>query len=199
MPYKDKEKGKEYHKQYRIDNRERRREYNKKWRKDNPEKAKESNYLRCKKNPERIKEIEKRYREKNRDRIRERDKLYCKNNPEKMKEKRRKYSEGFKIWEKNNPDYNKIWRKNNLEYIKDYNKQWNQSLKGKLSNREKISKRRHLGFIPLNKPLKGYEGHHISENFVIFIPKELHKSIWHNIWTWKGMKKMNKLAIEYLE
>ena len=191
MPYKDREKGKEYNKQYRIDNRERRREYNKKWRKDNPEKVEESNYLRCKKNPERIKEIEKRYRENNRDRIRERDKLYCKNNPEKMKEKRRKYKETHKY----NPGYFRIWRKN----TPDYNKQWNQTLKGRLSNRKNISKRRHLGFVPLNKPLKGYEGHHISENFVIFIPKELHKSIWHNIWTWKGMRKMNKLAIEYLE
>lgn len=191
MPYKDKEKGKEYNKRYRIDNRERRREYNKKWRKANPEKVKESNFLRCKKNPKRIKEIEKRYREKNRDRIRERDILYCKNNPEKMKEKRRKYRETHKY----NPEYFKIWRKNNP----DYNKQWNQTLKGRLSNRKRISVRRYLGFIPLNKPLKGYEGHHISENFVIFIPKELHKSIWHNIWTWKGMKKMNKLAIDYLE
>ena len=55
-----------------------------------------------------------------------------------------------------------------------------------------------LGFFPINKYFKESEGHHISENFVIYIPRELHRSIPHNIWTGKNMDKINKLAIEYL-
>jgi len=59
-------------------------------------------------------------------------------------------------------------------------------------------KRRKLGFFALNKYFEGADTHHISQNFVIFIPKELHKSIRHNLRTWKNMEKINKLAIKYL-
>ncbi len=73
-----------------------------------------------------------------------------------------------------------------------------QSLAGKEADRKKKCIRRGLGFIMLNKPFEGCEGHHISQNFVIYMPRELHQALYHNIWTWQSMEEMNKLAIQWL-
>ena len=77
------------------------------------------------------------------------------------------------------------WRKENPE-------------KDKTSNRKHQSKRRGLGFIPLNKPFAGSQPHHIDKSFVIYIPKEIHASIPHNVWTGEGMDEINALAINLL-
>lgn len=71
----------------------------------------------------------------------------------------------------------------------------------KLEGRERtINQRRGLGFKPLNFPLnkEGFEGHHFTKNLVIFIPSFLHHSKHHNIFTGKGMKEMNKKALNFL-
>lgn len=67
------------------------------------------------------------------------------------------------------------------------------------SNRKCQAKRRVLGFISLNSSFNGCEGHHINKEFVIYIPKELHRSISHNVFTGKNMDKINVLAYEWLE
>ncbi len=69
---------------------------------------------------------------------------------------------------------------------------------GKISEKKHDAKRRQLGYVLLNKPFEGSIGHHISQNFVVCMPEAIHKSICHNIWTWKNMNAINKLAIEYL-
>lgn len=60
------------------------------------------------------------------------------------------------------------------------------------------SKRRTLGFNPLNSPFRGCDAHHINQNDVIYIPRKLHHSVWHCIWTGEGMEKINALAGAYL-
>ena len=60
-------------------------------------------------------------------------------------------------------------------------------------------KRRELGFIPINSPFKDSEGHHLDKAFVLYIPKELHKSVYHNIYTEQGMEKINDLAFQWLQ
>jgi hypothetical protein len=60
------------------------------------------------------------------------------------------------------------------------------------------AKRRVLGYIPLNEAFGGCEGHHLNESEVIYIPKELHRSVYHNIWTGKGMDEINALATRWL-
>jgi hypothetical protein len=75
---------------------------------------------------------------------------------------------------------------------------YNQTLIGKQANIKKSFKRRDLGFIPLNDYFEGAEGHHISQNFVIYIPQEIHQSIAHNIWSGRNMDAINKLAMEWL-
>ena len=63
---------------------------------------------------------------------------------------------------------------------------------GMLSNRKDFNNN------TLNKKFKGAEGHHINKNDIIYIPKELHKSILHSVTQDKNMEEINKLAIEYL-
>lgn len=50
----------------------------------------------------------------------------------------------------------------------------------------------------LNKYFEGSDGHHIDKTHIIFIPKELHNSIAHNVWTGKGMDKINAKVLEWL-
>jgi len=59
--------------------------------------------------------------------------------------------------------------------------------------------RRELGYKSINKPFKGCSGHHINNQVGIYIPLKLHKSMYHSQKTGKGMKKMNKLAFQWLE
>jgi hypothetical protein len=58
--------------------------------------------------------------------------------------------------------------------------------------------RRLLGFVPLNKPFNGCEGHHIDNEQVIHIPKELHRSIWHRQSNVGSMAKINAVAYNFL-
>lgn len=55
-----------------------------------------------------------------------------------------------------------------------------------------------FGFNPLNSPFFGCEGHHIDKNDVIFIPKKLHHSVYHNQHTGQGMVEINALAGAFL-
>ena len=65
-------------------------------------------------------------------------------------------------------------------------------------NRHRIKRRRSLGFIPLNNPFPGSEGHHFDRYFVIYMPKEKHRSIYHSITKNTNMDKINDLAIDYI-
>jgi hypothetical protein len=60
------------------------------------------------------------------------------------------------------------------------------------------AKRRSLGFVPLNEPFVGSEGHHLDKEHVLYIPGELHQGIKHNIWTGRNMEKMNAAAFQWL-
>jgi len=61
----------------------------------------------------------------------------------------------------------------------------------------KFAKRRAYGFEPLNKWFKGSEAHHVDKDLVIFIPKEMHASIWHRQNDSESMKIINNLAFEF--
>jgi len=93
----------------------------------------------------------------------------------------------YKQWYEQNKDKHKqqakAWRKNHREQYHE------------LKRKSKF-KRRSLGFVCLNKPFEGSEAHHICATFIIYIPREMHRSIYHNVWTGKNMDKINKLAWE---
>ncbi len=134
----------------------------------------------CIENKEQIKEYKEQYHLEHKKQILEHKKqYYIKNKEEKLK-------------------YAIQYQKDNLEYIKEYKKKYYQTEVGKATTRKKNNKRRQLGFTPLNEPFSDCEGHHISENFVVYIPRKIHKYLYHSIWNWKNMDKINKLAISFL-
>jgi hypothetical protein len=64
--------------------------------------------------------------------------------------------------------------------------------------RKQKAKRRLLGFNQLNSWFPGCEGHHINPQDVIYIPRALHQSVRHNLWTGKNMGRINALAGQYM-
>ena len=97
--------------------------------------------------------------------------------------------------------YEKQYHKENPEKIKKLKRQWILANPKKMSEirRRENSKHRQLDFNPWNKSFKGCEGHHLAKEDVIYLPKELHRSIHHNIWTGQNMDIINTLAIQFLE
>ncbi len=91
------------------------------------------------------------------------------------------------------------WRKRYKEYIR--------TPAGKVSRINAENKRRRqLGHDPINNWFDGCEGHHLrysksskaqDNNLMIYVPSELHKSIWHNGTTGQGMREINILLLEW--
>ena len=81
---------------------------------------------------------------------------------------------------------------------KETQKIYNNSDRGKDSMRKSNAKRRTMGHNPLNKRFPGSEGHHINSDDIIYIPKELHRSIAHNHNIPDSMIEINRLAYEWL-
>jgi len=125
------------------------------------------------------------YYQKNRDKKRAYFKKYYEQNKDKNQDKYRAYSKQY--YEQNkekNKQSAKAWRENHRE-------RWHE-----LERRKNSKRQRKLGFVPLNEWFEGSEAHHICPTFVIYIPKELHRSIKHSVLKWQNMNRINKLAWE---
>jgi hypothetical protein len=183
----------EYFVKWRAENIDRVRVQNTKWRAKNPEY--DANW--CAKNPEKVKESKVKYRTKNPEKCKEASAKYRAENQEKEKTRQRKYRD-------ENPEKEKArkanWRAENPKMVKTQQANWRSNNHDKMqeSNAIQKSKRRCLGFVPLNKIFEGSEGHHITANYVIFIPRELHRSVYHNFFKGTNMKEINALAFDYL-
>ena len=96
--------------------------------------------------------------------------------------------------------YKKQWYEQNKDKCRQWTKAWIKNHREQYHEieRRKNFKRRSLGFIPLNECFEGSEAHHVDENRVIYIPKEIHQSIRHNVWTGQNMTLINSLAFDYL-
>lgn len=168
----NKDKHQQWFQRYYAENRENLIEYQKKYRADNPDK-------KCLQNKE--------YREKNIEKICEYQKAYHKNNKEKLIKYQRDY-----------------YVNNRERLIKKYS-DYLKTPAGKVHQAKMKAKRKKLGFNPINKYFKGSHYHHLrydangnkDNNIGIFIPKEIHQSLYHNGQTGQGMEEMNKLAIEW--
>jgi len=75
----------------------------------------------------------------------------------------------------------------NKEYISKRYKQYMQTLSGKEANKKRCNKRhRNLGFELINECLNDDEVcHHLTIDFVAYVPEFLNKSMYHNIYTGK--------------
>lgn len=167
----------------------------KKYREENKEKESE----RHKKYNQIHKKEIKEYREKNKEKIQNRFKTWYRNNKNEILEKNKKYA-------KEHPDKVKEAQRkfylNHKEEMQEKNKIYKQSKKGKESRKRYDGKRRrNMGFNSLNEPIDGIEcdGHHIDKEYVIYIPRDLHQSIQHNLESGKNMFEMNMNAFEFLK
>lgn len=151
-----------------IANPEKAYEQGKSWAIANPEKKNASHRAWVLRNPEQAKESDRRWTAENPEKVRAKNAKYAGEHPERKKELR----DG---WNLANPDKVRI-----------------------MAGRAHAKRKRSLGFVPLNSYFVGSEGHHINSNDVIFIPKTMHRSIAHNVFTGRNMDKMNALAGQYL-
>ena len=94
---------------------------------------------------------------------------------------------------KNNPMFGKGATKGSF---KKGEKPWNWMGEG-VAKARRVKINRNFGFIPLNEWFEGCEAHHIDKEFVIHIPKEMHRSVWHSVTKNINMDKINDLAIDY--
>ena len=84
------------------------------------------------------------------------------------------------------------------EQRKEHDKQYHQTPAGKETKKKSNALRRRLDFIPLNNYFEGSEAHHMNREFVAYIPKEIHRSVYHCLETRQGMAEINMLAFKYL-
>lgn len=123
----------------------------------------------------------------------------------------REYSTGNKIdlYIKKAQEIDKIskqiFRIKNWYIIRNRERIYGTKVSGKLSKMKANSKRRFLGFNPINEYFKGSEYHHLRYNtngqkdddIGIFIPRDIHRSVPHNGVTGMGMDEMNSIAIKW--
>lgn len=76
------------------------------------------------------------------------------------------------------------------------NHNWNGGYDICRARREKV--RREFGFIPLNDKFAGSDAHHLDEEFVVYIPHELHNSIYHSVTKDINMEEINALALNFV-
>jgi hypothetical protein len=153
-------------------------------------------------------------------------KYYMNNREQKNSYSKSWYVENKEEISKNNKeDYNnnieKYRLKNRLSYLKhrndrlEYQKKYYEDEIHREENRETMKhnyiehkerykanrdkRERELEFIPLNKPFEKCHGHHIDKKYVIYIPMNIHRSIYHNVFTGEGMGKINLIALRWLE
>lgn len=97
-----------------------------------------------------------------------------------------------------NCNYNEKHREEHEKGVQDWRKK-NPEKFAEMCRRRNYKRYRNLGFEPLNEWFPGSEAHHINENEIIYIPEELHRSVYHELASGIGMEEINKLAFEFLE
>jgi len=98
---------------------------------------------------------------------------------------------GIKLYNKRNGLCNECKKNHVKETVRKHN-----ASEGR--RRRRTFRAREMGYTCLNTPFVGSEGHHIDQQYVIYIPKDLHKSIVHNHQDSSTMELINYYAIEYL-
>jgi len=139
-------------------------------------------------------EYQKEYRECNKEKVSNYKRGYNKRNPDKIKNYARKYYLNNKeaISQKQHDKYI-----DNKEFYSEMNKL--RRAEGKLmaiDNKHRDA-RKCLGHIPINDYFKGSVFHHLTINYGVFIPQDLHKSVWHCHRTNVGIVEINTLAMNW--
>lgn len=130
------------------------------------------------------------------------DKKYCKEHKEERNASDKKYyNKHLKEMEVRNKKY----YKEHKEEAKEWEKKYRKTPEGRETVHRHSSKRRHLGYAPINKSVFGYHYHHFRRlplvgedtNIGIYIPENIHRAIPHNGWTGKNLNKVNFMALDW--
>jgi hypothetical protein len=179
---------KEYDKNYYLNHKKQKIKSAENWCKLHPEQRKTSDEKYYKNHRTEILAQQKRYSEIHKEQIREYHEGYYQDNKEDIKDCCKNYRE-------TKPEKVK-------ETIKKSNRKYRQTHPEiiRIHDRKHRDKReRGLGYIPLNEPFENSIGHHIDKIYVVNIPKELHLSVPHNVWTGKGMAEINNNVFKWLD
>ena len=183
MAYKNKEKKKEHDKKRYQKNREELLKQKREYYQANREKIRKQRRERYQMNKDKEKVYYQAYYQANKERYRKQHQEWYQIHKEELRKWAQEY---HRMYKERCTESAKHWRKNNPGKAREV---W-----GKHQNKRK----RGLGFNSLNKWFKGSEAHHINFNDVVYIPKGLHQSVRHNVWTGKNMEKINCLAYQFL-
>lgn len=126
---------------------------------------------------------------------REAARRYNKKSYLKRREKAGKYYQEHK---KEKKEYNKQYKEENKEELKLSHAEYMRTEKGKAAMNRFQSKRRDLGFLELNESFEGAVAHHINKDTIVYVPKQLHQGVYHNLKTGQGMVEINNAVVEWL-
>lgn len=149
-------------------------------------------------NKKRIREGQKRHYQENREYHREKNRNFHEQNPEYQKGRYKNdpeyYQERTREFNEQNPEYQKGHYQENREQICKQIRQQQKTPEGKIvSKKAKAKRKRELGYIPINDPFSGSEGHHLNREVVMNVPKEIHQK-GHTVTSCDTMKKLLTLA-----
>ena len=136
------------------------------------------------------------YRENYTEHPEKRKKYFEEHREEKLKYNKFYYIENKEQKSKYNKKYNKEHSPN--EYFKEYRKTETGKINIRKANRKAQAKRRELGFVALNYDFEEAHAHHINKQEIIYIPKEMHFSVKHNVFIGQGMYEINVMAFDFL-
>ena len=190
------EQDKEYRKKYYLAHREEMMAADRRWYLKHSEELKIKGKAYRREHIKQIKERSRKYYLAHREQVLERTRKWAQKHPEKTRLAGKK-------WRLTHPEKSKEltkkWRLAHLEHCKKRIKQYYKTPTFKILTRKYNANRRKFGFVPLNKPFEGSQGHHIDESGVIYMPEEMHQSIYHSVLQNRNMREINKLAFLWLE
>ena len=125
---------------------------------------------------------------------------YIQTHREANRESVRKYRQTLKGKENHNKN-NRLSYKRCKQTKRITARKWLRTSMGKLYKARHHAKHRELGSeILIHRPISNVmmETHHITKDYMIPIPKELHRSIKHNVRTGEGMNEINLKVWEWI-
>jgi hypothetical protein len=108
-------------------------------------------------------------------------------------------------WQKRNwaktLGYKRKWDRENPEKIEAYHRteQWRESVRKALRKEYHRRERELPTDTILNEPFEEAHLHHLTPSVAVYIPKGLHRSVFHNLKTGQGMDVINRRAMLWLK
>ena len=103
-------------------------------------------------------------------------------------------------WLEKHPDRK---HKNSAEYMRDYMKAYRKDHPKRIREISSVEKARRHRELPtdtvLNEYFEGANLHHMTPSVAVYIPKTLHRSVFHNLKTGQGMDEINAKALDWLK